>query len=101
MTAADAQFRSPRFVHVLAELGGCDPKLLDDRGVVEAALRDASAAADATVLEIRSCYHPIYDRRSVSKVARSPRSPSTARLTVRVRFRRQDLSLSRNHPQWT
>ena len=67
MTAADAQFRSPRFVHVLAELAGCDPKLLDDRGVVEAALRDASAAADATVLEIRSCYHPIYDRRSVSK----------------------------------
>ena len=54
MTVADAQFRSPRFVHVLAELAGCDPKLLDDREVVEAALRDASAAADATVLEIRS-----------------------------------------------
>src|SRR5215470_4569264 len=54
MIAADAQSRSPRFVHVLAELAGCDPKLLDDRGVVEAALRDASAAADATVLEIRS-----------------------------------------------
>src|SRR2546421_1347271 len=52
MTPGATPLHPTRGVHVLADLWGCDPRLVDDRSFVVAALRRAAVAARATVLEV-------------------------------------------------
>jgi spermidine synthase len=55
MTSGDDPAPHPtRGVHVLADLWGCDPGLIDDRDFLVAAMRRAAEAAQATVLEVSS-----------------------------------------------
>lgn len=44
---------APLARHLLAELYGCDPALLDDPGLVEALVLEAAAAAQTRVMAVR------------------------------------------------